>query len=132
MLCMSRFEHETERGHSVLSRYGNSYLLNTECPSEAQCLRTLQTSNGQETSSSKCQALAGIMHNSTKMCTGTERCGYGLVTSEWGPCSVLCGSGVEERLAECLRSDGIVIDRSNPALCVCVCLRACVSVGVGV
>jgi hypothetical protein len=87
-----------------------------------QCLRT---SDGQETSSSKCQALAGIMPNSTKMCTGTERCGYGLVTSDWGPCSVLCGSGVEERLVECLRSDGIAIDRSNPAQDIC---RYCVSV----
>ena len=72
--------------------------------------------SNQPASLAKCQALAGPRPDDIRLVTGTKRCGFDFSAGEWLPCSTACGSGVENRVVTCKRSDGANPEhQSNPS-----------------
>ncbi|MGB1592501.1 MAG: thrombospondin type-1 domain-containing protein [Promethearchaeia archaeon] len=65
--------------------------------------------SNQPASLAKCQALAGPRPDDIRLVTGTKRCGFDFSAGEWLPCSTACGSGVENRVVTCKRSDGATV-----------------------
>jgi len=108
----ARFDPETNKCEtyqwtastwSVCPHCGTANITRT-----VACVKSPSSGRGSQPASMQlCELLAGQKPAEMRSCIGTERCGYGFVSGQWLPCSNSCGSGVERREVECVRSDGV-------------------------